>query len=474
MIKYETKGKIQAVKRFVVHSRMISRQIIFMLPVILLLYGFIIDTAEASEIRKMSLTQAVKTALKNNQDLKLAKNSVQYSKLTLKKEKNDYLPQVTGTAGTVLENDYGQSGSNPNYYTAGAEVSAQLNLFKGFEDEASWESAQFELSSYEHTQIRQEQQVVYDTVSAYLDVAKQLREIDIARENLTYNSQQEKEINAFHEAGKIPATDLYQQQAETANARLEYITAKNNYKISKMELFKTIGISGLDDIEIEMPEITIATMTPETDVHGLIQAAFQTRLDLLALEKSLSVKEALIKEAASGKYPSVNLNAGIGSLYDNRYDSSFGDQFGDDNLNSYLGLSVSLPIFDRQLTRVKVSQAKIDKQSAHVTLEKLKQQIRVELGQAVADYQTACETIMVSESILLYTNKAFESVYQRYKMGAAKFTELSQIQSDQVEARNNMVEAEIDKILKIISISFYKGDLGLSHLLSHQGEEELS
>ena len=452
------------VKKSVVHSRMINRQIVFMVLVILFLYGFSLTTVEASEIKKMSMIQAVKIALKNNQDLKLAKNNVEYATLTLKKEKNDYLPQVTGTASTVLDKDYGQSGSNRNYYTAGAEVSAQLNIFKGFEDESSWENARHELSSYEYTEIRQEQQVIYDTVSAYLDVVKQLQEIDIARENLTTNSRQEKEIKAFHIAGKIPATDLYQQQAETANARLEYITAENAYKVSKMELFKTIGISGSDNIEIEIPEIKISAMTPETDIHRLVQAAFQTRPDLLAIEKSVSAKDALIKEAASGKYPSVDLNAGIGSSYDNRYDSNFGNQFGDDNLNSYVGLSVSLPIFDRQLTRVKVSQAKIDKQSTNVTLEKLKQQIRVELGEAVADYQTASETITVSESILLYTNKAFESVYQRYKMGAANFTELSQIQSDQVEARNNMVEAEIDKILKIISISFYKGDLGLSHL----------
>jgi outer membrane protein len=166
----------------------------------------------------------------------------------------------------------------------------------------------------------------------------------------------------------------------------------------------------------------------------------------------------------------VDLNAGMGSLYDNRYGENFGHQFGDDNLYSYIGVSVSLPIFDRQLTRTKVNQAKIDKQSENLTLEKLKQQIREELGQAVADYQTACESIIVSKSRLFYTNKALESVFQRYKMGAANLTELTQIRSDQVEARNDMIEAEVDKILKIISIFFYKGDLGLSHIL----KEELS
>ncbi len=470
MIKDLTKGNIRVIQRSVIPLWMINKQIIFLVLIVLFSHGFFRGIAGASEIQKMSLAQAVELALKNNQDLKLAKNSVQYSKLTLKKEKNDYLPQVTGTASTALKNDYGQSGSNRDYHILGAEASAQLNLFKGFEDKASLESARYELSSDEHAQIRQKQQVIYDTVSAYIDVVQQLQEIEVARENLTYNRQQEKEIKAFHEAGKVPATDLYQQQAENAKAIFDFISAENYYNISKMQLIKIIGVSVEGDIEIEMPKITIFTMTPETDTDRLIQEAFETRSDLLALEKSVSAKETKIKEAASGKYPSVDLNTGLGSLYDNRYDEGFGGQFGDDNLYSYVGVSVTLPIFDRQLTQTRVSQAKIDKQSTNVALEKLKQQIRVELGKAVTNYHTACETITVSKSRLFYTNKALESIYQRYKRGNANLTELTQIRSDQVEARKNMIEAEMDKILKIISISFYKGDLELSHLL----KEELS
>ena len=464
------KEKIQVIRGSTIFPWMMNKQIIFLVLIVLFLHIFFRGMAEASEIQKMSLVEAVELALKNNQDLKLAKNSVQYSKLTLKKEKNDYLPQVTGTANTALNNDYGQSGSNRDYYIQKAEVFTQLNLFKGFEDKASLESARYNLSSDEHAQIRQKQQVIYDTVSAYIDAVQQLQEIEVAQENMTTNRQQEKEIKAFYEVGKVPATDLYQQQAETAKAKFDFISAENYYKISKMQLIKTIGIPVAGDIEIEMPEITIFTMTPETNADRLIQAAFETRPDLLALEKSVSAKEAKIKEAAAGKYPSVDLNAGVGSLYDNRYDEDFRHQFGDDNLYSYIGVSVSLPIFDRQLTRTRVNQAKIDKQSENMTLEKLKQQIREELGQAVADYQTACESIMVSKSRLFYTNKALESVFQRYKMGAANLTELTQIRSDQVEARNELIQAEMDKILKIISIFFYKGDLGLSHIL----KEELS
>lgn len=465
MRKDKKKEKIWMTRGSAIFPWMWNEQIVFLILIILFLHGFSRGMAQASEIQKMSLVEAVELALKYNQDFKLAKNDVQYSKLTLKKEKNDYLPQVTGTVNTTLNNNYGQSGSGHDYYIPRAEVFTQLNLFKGFEDKASLESARYNLSSNEHAQTRQKQQVIYDTMNAYIDVVQRRQEVEVARENLTTNRQQEKEIKAFHEAGKVPATDLYQQQAETAKANFDFIAAQNTLKVSKLQLVKSIGSTNLGEVEVEMPEITIFTMIQEIDADRLIQAAFEIRPDLFALEKSVSAKEAKIKEAASGKYPSVDLNAGMGSFYDNRYDEDFGHQFGDDNLYSYIGVSVSLPIFDRQLTQTQVNQARIDKQSENLTLEKLKQQIREELGQAVADYQTACESILVSKSRLLYTNKALESVFQRYKVGAANLTELTQIRSDQVAARNDMIQAKMDKMQKIISIFFYKGDLGLSHLL---------
>lgn len=463
MMKDKKKEKIRMIRGSASLPWM-TEQTVCLILIVLFVSLFFQGMAQASEIQKMSLVEAVELALKYNQDLKLAKNDVQYSKLTLEKEKNDYLPQVTGTVNTTL----GQSGSNQNYHTLGAEVFTQLNLFKGFEDKASLESARYSLSSDEHTQTRQKQQVIYDTANAYIDAVQRLQEVEVAQENLTTNRQQEKVIKAFHEAGKVPATDLYQQQAETAKANFDFIAAENTLKVSKLQLVKSIGSTNLGEFDVEIPEITSVTMAPETDADRLIQTAFETRPDLFALEKSIFAKEANIKEAASGKYPSVDLNAGMGSSYDNRYDENFGHQFGDDNIDSYIGVSVSLPIFDRHLTRTRVNQAKIDKQSERLTLEKLKQQIREELGQAVADYQTACESILVSKSRLLYTNKALESIFQRYKMGAANLTELTQARSDQVEARNELIQAKMDEMQKNISIFFYKGDLGLSHLLKEK------
>lgn len=436
--------------------------------IILFFLGSLPGITENACAREISLEQAVQMAVTHSHDLKTAQNEVRYATLALEKEKNDYLPTVTGTLDSRLASDYGKSRSERNTYTADAGLAVSLNLFNGFEDEASCDAARHELSSYAFTAVRQEQQVIFDTATAYLSVVKQLQQIDVAVENLAYNRLKEKEIQAFYDAGKIPVTDLYQQQAQTADAKLDLISARNTLKVAKLELANLMGTTDINGITFTQPDIDNSAGKEKINIDLLVSKAFQTRADLLALGKEVLAKKAGIKEAQAGKYARLDLNAGVTGAWENIFDDDSGSRIDRDSMDTYLGITVSLPIFDKHLTRVRVSQARIDKQSAQLSVEKLKEQIRVEIGEAVADYLTACETIKEAETQLFYSNKALESASLRYKMGKSSLTDLIQIQSDLVEAKKNVNDAQIDQILKMISIFYYRGDLGLSHLLERQ------
>ena len=92
-------------------QKVIAPKCLFLGLIALILYGVFPGITGAFEARKISLDQAVQLAVKHNQYLKTTKNNVRYSTLTLEKEKNDYLPLVTGTIDTRLTSDYGQSWS---------------------------------------------------------------------------------------------------------------------------------------------------------------------------------------------------------------------------------------------------------------------------------------------------------------------------------------------------------------------------
>ena len=84
----------------------------------------------------------------------------------------------------------------------------------------------------------------------------------------------------------------------------------------------------------------------------------------------------------------LDLATSIGSDYSSLYQADgFSDQFFDDNPDAAVGLTLSIPIFDRQQTRNQVAQARIRQDDARLSLLQQQLQAETELGQATAGFR---------------------------------------------------------------------------------------
>ncbi|MFA6012985.1 MAG: TolC family protein [Desulfobacteraceae bacterium] len=407
----------------------------------------------------MTMKQAVSLALKHNQDLKTAEDQVASYRITHDQDRSDFYPDLTARAGADVGRNTRSTPDDSTYRSLSAAITSTLNLFKGYEDQASYEKSRYALDSRKDSFERTRQAVIFNTVSAYLEAVLKKERIRVAEENLADNQKQLEQIEAFYKAGRRPVTDVYQQQAETANAKLTLLTAKEEWNTSKMKLLETIGISALTPVDLPGVKDVMVGNWAFADQAGLTASALEQRPDMKSKKSELKSTDMEIKEAESGHYPTVDLVFELSSSYTSLDDGRVNEQIGDDNLSASAGINVSIPIFDRHITRNNVSKARIASHTARVELEKLERQIEVEMGEAIANYQTASEQVEVSRSKLNYADKALESTRQRYKAGASTLTELTTAQSNYVEAQYDQVDADLKKVIKAMTISFYKGDM---------------
>jgi outer membrane protein len=166
-----------------------------------------------------------------------------------------------------------------------------------------------------------------------------------------------------------------------------------------------------------------------------------------------------IREAKSGYYPVVDFVAGLSSSYNSLDASGMGEQLRDDNMTASVGINVQIPVFDRFLTRNNVSKAKIAENSARLELEKLQRQIEVEIGEAVSNYESAVKQVEVTQFTLTYSAKALESTHQRYAVGAATLTELTQAQANYVQAQYDSLNSGLNRLIQAVALDFYRVDL---------------
>lgn len=445
----------------------------FVLLLALLLIGLVLagdglaqepGAGQPAELQ-LSLRQAIRIALEKNPGLQQAANQVEISAVNVAQRRADFAPDLGVTLAGAERFDkaldpLGGGSDHRNYQTATGSLGSSLNLFNGFGDLAALRGAEWQLAGQQDTFTREEQTLIFSTVSAFLQSLSDRELIRVRAENLEGNRRQLEQIEALYRAGNRPVSDFYQQQAETSSAELDLLIAERNFAVSRLQLLQTIGLSPTTAASpiappLESLETALVAQPPE-----MMQSdALAQRADLLAGEKQLEVTREQLTEAQAGYWPTLNLATSINSDYSSRNQrTGFSDQFLDDNPSAIIGLTLEVPIFDRQQARNQVALARIRQRDARLSLLQQLLQAETEMGQALQDFGTAQKLIGVTAARLIAARQALDAVEERYRVGAATLVELTQARAQFVQAGYDRVKARYALIKQGAAVAYYQGN----------------
>jgi len=306
-------------------------------------------------------------------------------------------------------------------------------------------------------------------MSSYLNLLERREQILIQQENLESQRQQLVQIEEFTNVGSRPISDLYQQQAATANAELTLINAERAYQLGEVGLMQVLQLDPFGAYAFVAPEVTDALLMPQQyEVPVMLQEAFGQRLDLKARENDIIAAREGIRAARSGFFPSLSLAANTSSNYDDQSTFSFSDQFTDIRRSSSIGLNLSIPIFDRFETSNFIQQARVQYDNSRLVLEDLQQNIALDVRQAYLDYVTTEKRLDVTEKQEIAAQQALTAEQERYNVGAATLVELSQARANFVQAASDRTQARFDFLFQKKLIDYYMGRLNPTEPLFQQ------
>ncbi len=438
----------------------------------LLVLAIGITTAQAQSPRVLTFEEAIQLALKRNVDLRKAETGLSLQSENILRERADFLPDLNifanpsqryglsfdQTTGRVVQQDYRSFGIN---------ASSSLNLFNGFADVATLKQAEYQLESSRYALQRTRQLTLSEVANRFLQVLLDAQLIKIQEENLDAQKQQLLRTQELVAAGVRPPADLYQQQANVANAELQLINARRNHEVSKMRLLQALQLNPAESYTVLSPSIPEKPTFVEYDLETLIQKAHTNRPDLKAQEARLRADRQNIRAARAGYYPRVTFNAGGGSNYTSlatqfNPELDFWEQIWNRNRGASLTLSINIPIFDRFLTRRAVKQAQVQYENDRIDLENLRNQIAMDVKQAYLDYQTAYKRLEVSDRQVEAARLALQAEEERYNVGQATLIELSQARANYVRAISERAQALYTFIFQQKLLELQTGAIDLS------------
>ena len=441
------------------------------------LFGLISSSlyAQSTDIRIITIDDAIAIALENNYALKQAKNELDLADDLIFSEKADFLPSVSAsmngsrTTGQQFIFDRFSEGFDPFVDISSQSISggmnASINIFTGFNNILTLKSSQSNKESREQQYERAKELVIFNTATRYLQVLLDKELLAIAKQNLETSTTQLEQVQAQVELGARPMVDLFNQEAQVANDELVVTQRENTQSLNSLLLIRQLEIDPLGTYDFIVPDLTLNDLPwMDLNLKTLVDEALSIRSDILSAEASILSLRYQTQVTKNSLLPTLRASASLSSRYSDQYsiagsEVSFSDQFFDQQVNRSLGLSFSVPLFNNWNRMYSIQSSQVQLKNAELILDNSKMQVIQDVNQAYNDYSSYVKQLDASEKSLVASERAFQTQQERYNLGASTLIELTQAQSAFVSAQSSYTQALYNLIFQEKLLDFYLGKL---------------
>ena len=436
----------------------------------------------SADTTRVSFDEAVRVALDQNTDLKRAQASVRQSEAQVWSERMDFVPDLR--MSTDMQRQYGRNFSQVTggFTTESTDffnvsMNSGVTVFNGFENFASLDQAGSQAQADALNLKRTRREVVFTVMQQFITLVENREIMRVRREELSALRQQLKQVREFVQAGSRPVSELYQQQANVAEAEQALLQAQREREVSKTRLIQTLQLNPQGAYNFQVPELPDDTLETEAyNASELIDEAFRNRLDLKVAKAEETAAQQGIRIARSSYYPSISVGGSYGTDWSSRFSipdpdnpnqrtqPSFTDQLRN-NRGGGVSVSLSIPVFSQYQRSTQVQQAKVQAQNAEYALQDQRQQVALQVRQAYLDYRNAEQQLRAANKRLRAARQARTAAQERYNLGAASIVELQNANRDFVNAASQQVRARYNLVFLEKQIDYYVGRLSTDETL---------
>lgn len=427
-------------------------------------------TVHSQPSRAWTLKECIDYAIEHNIDIRQRVLEKRDQELSVSTAKFSRLPDLNAGVG---QNFYfgrgpGRDGTyqDQSQSSSSLDVNTRVPVFSGFRIHHQIQLEKLNLQATIAELDRAKEDLALNITSYFLQVLFNNELFRIAEEQVNLSREQVENTEVMVRGGKVPESELFDARAALAKEELNKTQAQNTLKLSLLDLSQLLNLETVEGFKIEMPDIghllieqTANLMTPE----AVYTASVKNRPAVKAAEFRLRSSEKNLKIAKSVYYPQLSLGASYSNSYYHTYNlgagesnPSFSTQLSRNGSES-VGLSLSIPVFNRLSTRNQVRSARISVENQELVLENIRQNLYKEIQQAYYNAVAAHEKYLSSEKSVEASQIAFRYEEQKYNAGRSTSYQFNDAKTRLAKSLSEAAQAKYDFIFRTKILDFYNG-----------------
>lgn len=420
--------------------------------------------------KRLSLTDAILLALRNNPDVISSQLTRVTDKYALILARNVFQPQymLSGDAtfiskqrpsyntdasvsvftpiGTQYSVDYNTDFTEPG----SATFSVTQHLLQGFGYvnriplENAYDNEKVAKLNFKNSIIT----VVVTVITNYRSLVADYNNLEIQRENLKQTEETTKQYRLQVKAGKMAPSDLRQQEANLANAKLSYLDQVNQLATNYQQFLTSLGLDPMVRLKIDRKLDFKDEKLPNK--KRAITIALLNNIQYQSSVIQMNVTKRAIFVAQSARHPVLDVT--FSQLIPDISKPTLNPR------NRILSFNWSIPIDDVQ-TKADLIDAKIAYEKAKLDLEQQKENLIRTVIEDLRELKISRQQITNAEELVKLQRQTLDDSRIKLKYGKITIFEVIQNQNQLLSSETSLIS---DKISYLNQITTFYQTLGLT------------
>jgi outer membrane protein len=373
------------------------------------------------------------------------------------------LPSVSGSVNQSFnwykgfDSSTGQYGNSNGSNSTSYGLSTSVSLFNGQKLTNKIKQAEINFESGRYYSETVKESVGLNIVNAYLQVLYAYESVKNAEKQIESTTEQLAFAQERMNLGVISMSDYLQVKSELASEKSTLASAQSQLSINKVSLMQLMELPVDSNFEIASPNLDSLLFSLEKpNAQEIYNAALKFKPEIKNAELTTESSKLDVKIAKADALPSLSANGGLSTSYSSLNSGSYSSQL-KDKVNPSIGLSLSVPIFQKKqiktnigLANIAVSEAELDEMNTKNELRKSIEQACVDVNSAQAQYESSIEEYNA-------TKESYDVADEKYKLGLLNSVDLLIQKTNLITSESKLLQAKYNLIFSSKVVDFYKG-----------------
>lgn len=416
-----------------------------------------------AQSKTWTLEDCINYALDKNIQIKKADLTNNQNQLYSDQAKSNCLPSLNASVNENFnwykgfDSSTGQYGSSNGSNSTNYGLNTNVSLYNGDKLKIRIKQAELNFQSGQFYAESVKESVGLNIVNAYLQVLYAYESVKNAQKQIESTTEQLALAKERMDLGVISLSDYLQIKSELSTEKSTLVTAQSQLAIDNVTLEQLMELPVDPNFAVSSPNLdSILVATVQPNAQEIYNLALGIKPEIKNIELTQESTALNAKIARADLLPSISMNAGLSSGYSSLNTTSYSMQL-KDKINPSVGLSLSIPIFQKKQVKTNIGIANIATTNAELDVINTKNQLRKEIEQACVDVVSAQGQYNASIEQNQSSQESYDVTNEKFKVGLLNSVDFLIQKTNLITSESKLLQSKYNLIFRYKVLDFYKG-----------------